>query len=429
MIGYHPGALVQHRVVKVSTAVVNAGADAFIEHEKLGSLVICLPMAAFLLMAWTFHYFRKDLFDMKGTAYVALVSASFCACSICMHTLNKACVSLTGAPSTLTTIQMAITVIVTLALQGREVMEADRKKLAYWLFVPLVYAGMLNSSLLGYEYLTLSLVTVFRNLSPLVTMTVENLCMDAKHRQKLTAPILLSFAVLAVGAFVFSHGQAESTWIGLVIITANTLLAIGDRVLQRRLLVSECEGLPLSACMTLNNSFGMLPTFAMAIAMHEVQGYKLHYTAWTDPATLVLVGMSGCMGMGIGFFGLMCQRAMSATSFQVMQNASKVIVVCVGVFVFGDNLDGPTRLGGMALSLVGSLAYGVAKAMDTPEASPEAVKQHQINQAIRAVDKGESQPLLGSHFASFFGGSRHFPKSLSFFRLKGALAHSEDESP
>merc|ERR1719162_2815501 len=124
---------------------------------------------------------------MKGAAYVVLVSASFCACSISMHTLNKVCVSMTGAPSTLTTIQMAITVVVTLAFQWREVIQADRKKIMYWAVVPIMYAGMLNSSLLGYKYLTLSLVTVFRNLSPLVTMSVENLIMDAANRPRLTA--------------------------------------------------------------------------------------------------------------------------------------------------------------------------------------------------------------------------------------------------
>merc|ERR1719213_1221734 len=103
----------------------------------------------------------------------------------------------------------------------------------------------------------------------------------------------------------------------------------------------------------------------MAMAMHEVQAYSVHRSAWRDPATLVLIALSGVMGMGIGFYGLMCQRAMTATSFQVLQNMSKVAVVAVGIVVFGDRMDSPARIGGMALSLMGSAAYGWARTSES----------------------------------------------------------------
>merc|ERR1719316_980998 len=197
-------------------------------------------------------------------------------------------------------------------MNSREVLGADRKKLFYWMAVPIMFAGMLNSSLLGYKYLTLSLVTVFRNLTPLMTITVEGLVMSPEHKPKVNTPIIMSLLVMVVGAVVFSYGQANSTWLGFCIIFLNTLLAMGDRLLQRRLLVSECKDLPLSACMTINNTLGIIPTFGMALAMHEVQGYATNESAWTDPATIILIVLSGCMGMGIGFFGLMVQKAMTA---------------------------------------------------------------------------------------------------------------------
>lgn len=372
-----------------AASVATAATTVMIEAEKFGSLKTCLPLAIFLGVAWTFYHSRRDLFHSEGVAYIALCGISFSATSISMHTLNKVCVSLTGAPSTLTTIQMAVTVIATLVFNGREVLGADRKKLCYWMVVPVVYAGMLNSSLLGYKYLSLCLVTVFRNLSPLVTMTVEGFIMDAEHRPTVTMPVVGSLLMMVVGALVFSYGQGAATWIGLALVTMNTLLAIGDRVLQRRLLVSECKDLPLSACMTLNNSLGMLPTFAMALASHEVDGYEAHHAAWTDPTTLLLIALSGVMGMGIGFYGLMCQRAMTATSFQVLQNMSKVAVVAVGIVVFGDRMDSPARIGGMALSLMGSAAYGWARTSES-KSVPDVI-----------VAKGECKPLLGGRFAPF----------------------------
>jgi len=373
-----------------TTMMSAAVLQAFEEHEKLGTLKTVMPLAIFLAMAWSFYYAKKELFPTEGVLYVILVSASFSATSISMHTLNKACVGLTGASSTLTTVQMAVAVIVTLALSGKEVWGADRKKLLRWCIVPIFYAGMLNSSLLGYKYLSLSLVTVFRNLSPMVTMTVEGFLMEAEHRPKVTLNVVLSLLMMAAGALLFTTGQGESTWFGLVIITLNTLLAIGDRCVQRRLLVSECKDLPLSACMTLNNALGMLPTFMMAMALHEPATFSSHKDAWTDPATLLLIGLSGLMGMGIGFYGLMCQKAMTATSFQVLQNMSKVCVVGVGVVVFGDRMDSPTRLGGMALSLLGSAAYGLARAAEAKD-----------NDAIKKADEGENEALLGGKFRPF----------------------------
>merc|ERR1719276_780474 len=91
------------------------------EHEKLGALTTCLPLVFLLYVAWTFKFAKKDLFQTGGVLYIILVTASFSATSISMNILNKACVSLTGAPSVVTAIQMAFTVAATLAFQWKEV--------------------------------------------------------------------------------------------------------------------------------------------------------------------------------------------------------------------------------------------------------------------------------------------------------------------
>jgi len=382
-------------VTSITTMMPTVMKDLMEQHEKLGSLTTVIPLVVMLGVAWGFYYARKEVFQTEGVFYIILVSFSFSAASISMHTLNKACVQLVGAPSILTTIQMAMAVIVTLACSHKEVFAADRKKLLRWTIVPIFYAGMLNSSLFGYKYLTLSLVTVFRNLSPMVTMTVEGFLMDKEHRPKVTVPVVMSLMVMVVGAVLFANQEVESTWLGLGLVTLNTLLAIGDRCIQRRLLVKECKDLPLSACMTLNNSLGMIPTFAMAIGMHEVQAFPAHHAAWTDPATLVLVALSGVMGMGIGFYGLMCQKAMTATSFQVLQNMSKVAVVGVGVFVFGDHMDSPAKIGGMALSLLGSAAYGLARASEAKEGAA-------------SLAAGEQQSLLTQKLGPLAAASQYF---------------------
>lgn len=116
--------------------------------------------------------------------------------------------------------------------------------------------------------------------------------------------------------------------------------------------------------MTVNNSLGVIPTFILAFATGEFQGFGKNAANWTDPGVILLLIMSGFMGLGIGLFGLMCQKAMTATSFQVLQNASKVVVVSMGVGIFGDKIDSPARIMGILLSLVGSAAYGYARSLE-----------------------------------------------------------------
>merc|ERR1719263_1553788 len=173
---------------------------------------------------------------------------------------------------------------------------------------------------------------------------------------------------MVLGAVLFSSTESVFSWIGLGLVILNTLLAILDRVLQRRLLVQECKDLPLSACMVINNSRGVLPTILIAGLSKEFQGFQDSATNWKDPGVITLVIMSGFMGLFIGLSGLMCQKAMSATSFQVLQNMSKVVVVVIGVQIFGDKIDTPGKAFGMFLSLSGSLAYGYARALESAEA-------------------------------------------------------------
>merc|ERR1719378_1110208 len=85
-----------------------------------------------------------------------------------------------------------------------------------------------------------------------------------------------------------------------------------------------------------------------------------------DPKILVLLGLSGAIGLGIGYYGFACQKAISATSFLVLQNISKVAVVGMGIVFFHDPIKSPSAMAGLLLSLGGSYLYGKSQ-MDLAE--------------------------------------------------------------
>jgi len=346
--------------------------------QKMKVLMSIGPFFMLLAVTWMFYFSRKDLFPDKSVAYIALAGFTFSVTSVSMHTLNKAAVSFTHQPATITCIQMLVALVVLLGMHWREVRAADRKQMLSWCLVPVVYAAMLNSSLFGFEYLSLTLVTVFRNLAPLVTMAVERVVMPPEHQPKVTFPIVGAILTMILGALVFSWTETAFSWFGVGLIVLNTVMAIADRVIQRRLLVQECKDLPLSACMVINNSLGMLPTILMAVLTHEIQGFEESATNWRDPGVIVLIIMSGFMGLFIGLAGLMCQKAMTATSFQVLQNMSKVVVVGMGVTIFGDKINDPIRFFGIFLSLAGSMAYGYARTVESKAELSPLVKKNTL---------------------------------------------------
>jgi drug/metabolite transporter (DMT)-like permease len=311
---------------------------------------------------------RKDLFPDTSIAFTILAGFFFSVTSVSMSTLNKAVVSFTEMPSTITCIQMAFAAVALMCVDYKQVLEAPRGQMLRWCIVPFTYFAMLNSSLIGFQYISLTLMTVFRNLAPLVTMAVECVVMEPQHRPSVSTPIVCSIGLMVVGALLFSWKDEAFNWIGVGLVIFNTFVAILDRVLQRRLLVQECKDLQSSTCMVINNSLGLVPTFILMTATHEFEGFQKpsqkHSLVWHDPGLIVLVIMSAFMGLFIGVAGILCQRAMTATSFQVLQNASKVAVVFLAVHIFGDDMGSWSHKVGMFLSIGGSLVYGYVRALE-----------------------------------------------------------------
>jgi drug/metabolite transporter (DMT)-like permease len=312
------------------------------------------------------------------TAKVLLLCMSWCAMSVGMHTLNKALSVLLEAPSLIALSQMAVSVVIFGAMSWKDLRDAEQKQILIWMIVPIFFASMLISSFYTYEFISLSMLTIVRNLTPLVVLPIESMVMPAEKQPHINKTIIGSILIMLCGAIIYGGNVIDFSWIGIAFALLNMLLACSDRLIQRRLLTDQCKGLTSSACSILNNGVATIPTFGMALATQEITKVtspelSMH---WKDPHTLTLLALSGLVGMGICFFGFECQREVSATSFFVMQNLSKVAVVSVGVTVFGDSLSSPWAVVGLVMSLGGSFVYGQAQM----EASSK--------------DKGETQKLV-----------------------------------
>eukprot|EP00811_Abedinium_folium_P001319 NODE_11205_length_1301_cov_4.799830.p1 GENE.NODE_11205_length_1301_cov_4.799830~~NODE_11205_length_1301_cov_4.799830.p1 ORF type:complete len:415 (+),score=134.09 NODE_11205_length_1301_cov_4.799830:149-1246(+) len=328
-----------------------------------------------------------------GHARLPLLAICWALSSTSMHMLNKVCVALTGAASGVTAVQMLITVVTVVVFCWRDLCKVNRAQVLRWSVVPVFYAAMLNTSLLSYRYLTLSLVTVFRNLAPIVTLLVESAVMPPAHRPSISVKAIASLHLALLGALVYSYAALEFNWIGVALVALNSLMAIADRLIQRRLLVGECKDMALPACMAINNTLGIVPTVALCFVLGEPAKLHQRMDELHSPIIHLLVLLSGAMGLSLCYFGLACQREMTATSFQVMQNVSKVLVVAVGVVEFDDQWDSLTAAG-MALSLLGGFLYGRVRAQEQAKLVAAAVAVASEDNVDEDVDEAILKPSL-----------------------------------
>merc|ERR1719401_2481851 len=179
--------------------------------------------------------------------------------------------------------------------------------------------------------------------------------------------------------------------IGLALALLNMILAIADRVVQRRLLTSECQSLSTETCMLLNNLLGCIPTVGLGVAMKEAADFD--FNLWFGSRATLLLVLSGIIGSGICYFAIAVQREISATSFMVLQNAARMCVVVAGILIFHDPVNSYGKVLGIFLSFGGAIWYGRTQ-LDATEAAKRVAMQAKEEE----VDP-EKEPLIAEKTA------------------------------
>lgn len=289
---------------------------------------------------------------------VVLLCFSWACMSVSLHVLNMTLVAVLRSPALISMVQMGICSIIMASTSFSKLLDVGREQLLSWMVVPFLFSGMLCTSFYTFEYISLSVLTIVRNLSPLVGLAIEMSIMPVSKRPLVTVWTVASILIMILGAWVYGHGVNNVSVVGILFAVLNMMLAVTDRVLQRWLLTGPCTEMTSGVCTFVSNFVGMLPTFCIALATKEAN--RLYddgeWEVWARPQVLILLVLSGIVGMSINYLGFECQREISATSFFVMQNVSKIFVVICGVVVFADPFTA-TTVSGVLLSVSGSFLY------------------------------------------------------------------------
>jgi len=333
---------------------------------------------------------RKNGSDESSNFRTMLLCLSWMATSVGMHTLNKDLVLILDAPSCITALQMCMAALVMFVFffgKIRDVIQNYPWQAVKWCMVPAAFSGMLLSSFFTYKHVTLCVMTVVRNLAPLIALPVELYIMPENKRPRVSMESIGAMCVMLAGAVIYGLSAPEISAIGIGFAVLNMLLAIFDRTLQRSLIVQECKDLHLEYCTFLNNIVGTVPAISLALFTHEFSLVSLHQVNWLDPGIIFLLAISGLVGIGICYFGIAVQKCISATSFLVLQNVSKFAVVFVGIALFGDPIESQFIVVGLACSLGGSCWYGKSQVKAASDGEQKPLVEKKTNDLATPVEK------------------------------------------
>jgi len=313
---------------------------------------------------------RSSMFAVSDVAALRLKTVLACvlfmACSASMALVNKLVVITFRSPITILDLQLAFGAI-TLGTLFFHTLHFGSKQdvVRYVKLQPLLYSGVLASSMLAQLHAPVGLQVAIRNLGPLIALPIERLCNEPVVADKWTwAALLYILAGIALYVTELIGHQTQGTselLLGIGLMLLNLSFAVADRVCMRKLVGVDPVDLSKTAMLLLNNSVAILPVslYGVLLGSNEIASWNAEWRT-ARPRDYALLILSGICGLAIGWTGINAQRYVTATTMLVLTNLNKVVVVTIGIIFLGDE-HGALAIIGIIMALSGGVWYAVAR--------------------------------------------------------------------
>jgi len=296
---------------------------------------------------------------MAGQMQVVLATSCYCFSSVGMLLFNKLAVQHFPLECCLVWAQLCFAAFCLLIFGFPYIHIGSMRDLVRWCMVVPFYCGMLLTSMLALKTAPMTLVIVLRNTSPLMTLVFERFYPEPL---RINFGMLVSIVVMILGALMYVRELPITNWQGVGWVMLNSSLAVVDRLLQRLLLSKEQCPVDISrAGITLINNFcGMLPVGLAAYFKGELRflPQALSNLGRLDQS---YVAISCVVGLAISYTSIWTQQLISATSFLVMINANKFIIIGIEAFGMHTKALSFLQILGASLTVLGGVMYGKAR--------------------------------------------------------------------
>ena len=284
--------------------------------------------------------------------------ALFSACACTMMPLNKAVMKVfERSPLTAVAGQMLATGVAMVACcGGRE--EVKRKEatrtgdVVSCMALPVLFAGMLVTSMLSLPHASLGAIMAIRNTAPLMALPLEHACLEP---QKVTARTVAAMVMMVGGCAAYVRHDAATTPIGAGLAMGNTVIGVVDRLAQRHLLATE--KVPKETMLVVNNLVGGAIVLSMAAVGGEDPARAAGRAA-RSAERMAMWGGSAVVGGMLGYAGARAQSMVTATTHLVVTGMNRVVVMAIAAAWMGERPSVEAAAGGVA-SMVGTVLYAL----------------------------------------------------------------------
>jgi len=298
---------------------------------------------------------------MTQSEHMQIVVASSCYCfaSVGMLLFNKFAVQDFPLECVLVWMQLffAATCLAVFAFPYIHV--GSSRDLLRWCMVVPFYCGMLLTSILALKTAPMSLVIVLRNTSPLGTLMIERFYPEPL---RISAGMLGSILLMMFGGLMYVSQLPHENWQGIGWVFLNSAIAVVDRLLQRLLLSKDQHPVDISktGITLINNLVGLLPVGLAAYVKGEIAQFP---GVWAKLSTAdkLYIGMTCVIGLTISYTSIWAQSLISATSFLVMINANKFIIIGIEAFGMHSKALNSIQIVGASLTILGGVCYGKSR--------------------------------------------------------------------
>eukprot|EP00933_Yihiella_yeosuensis_P019428 TRINITY_DN1575_c1_g2_i6.p1 TRINITY_DN1575_c1_g2~~TRINITY_DN1575_c1_g2_i6.p1 ORF type:complete len:329 (+),score=65.13 TRINITY_DN1575_c1_g2_i6:74-1060(+) len=284
---------------------------------------------------------------------------SWCLCSIGMMVFNKLAIQNLQLECTLVMLQMAFTCLFLGIFTFRSMHIGSFGDVLRWAIVVPFFSGMLLTSILALKNAPMSLVVVFRGLSPIFGLMIERFYPDPLQ---VNADMMFSLLLMITGGIFYASQLESSAMTGIGWVLLNNFFAVGDRLLQRLMLAKDQCPVDMSktAITFISNLLGLLP---ILVAMIMTQEFREAPAALKqlDSMGIVWVSASCFVGVGISYTGVWCQSLISATSFMVLINANKFVIIFIEAFIMKSKSINHIQILGACMTITAGLLYSYGR--------------------------------------------------------------------
>jgi len=293
-----------------------------------------------------------------------------------MMLFNKFAIKAFPVECTLVALQMGVTVLAMVLFCFRSIKIGSLYDVLRWTMVVPFFTGMLLSSILALKFAPMSLVVVFRTLSPMASLLIERFYPDPL---RLSAPMLGAIATMAAGAALYSSAMHRSGFGGIGWVFLNIFFAVGDRLLQRLMLAKDQSPVDISktGITVLNNLEGMLPLLVVMFIKSEFAEIPAAVASLTAGGVAWVV-CSCLVGVAISYTGIWAQSLISATSFLVLVNANKFVIIFIEAFCLKTKSLTPIQGVGAIVTILGGVLYGKAREAIEKEARAKQAERQPL---------------------------------------------------